>query len=406
MNMAASTSNKVFLSFRSADDINNFNRLLYLFRLTVKSHLDEELQKRDEISPALLRAIQSSNISIIIFSKNYASSSRCLDELVQILQCREINKQIVLPVFYEINPSQVRKQTGPYATAFSNFEEQFGDRMNKVHAWRAALKVATNLCGFDTQYTRMQSDLLKKIDHDLSEKINASEVNMYISIYPLGYDVCREYLSIFLQVGSDNVLVVGIAGEAKMGKTVIAKAIYDGTFRTFDGSSFLIGVGQKSKKPDGIVQLQVKLIFDLLGQMINITSVSRGVDVIKERLRHKKVLIVLDDVDDLPQLFALVGSREWFGLGSKIIITSRDLPLLRIFGVDQMFMAKGLPLPLDIQELLEPYQQSCRKVAGLKEYIQTFSYLTNEKVKYLEECLIKERRKGAIQVLLLIYTLK
>ncbi|PON87730.1 hypothetical protein TorRG33x02_164250 [Trema orientale] len=49
------------------------------------------------------------------------------------------------------------------------------------------------------------------------------------------------------------------------------------------------------------------------------------------------------------------------------------------------------------KELWEPYQQSCRKVAGLKEYIQTFSYLTNEKVKYLEECLIKERRKGAIQ---------
>ena len=207
-----------------------------------------------------------------------------------------------------------------------------------------------NFCFDEIMKTfRYQSDLLEMILYDFDEKINSSKANICISIYPLGYDVCREYLRAFLQVGSDDVLVVGIAGEAKMGKTVIAKAIYDGLFWAFDASSFLKGVGKKSKEPNGIVQLQEKLLFDLLGEMINMTSVIRGVDVIKERLYAKKVLIVLDDVDDLPQLFALVGSKKWFGMGSKIIITSTDLPLLHIFGVDQMFMAQGLPLPLDIQ---------------------------------------------------------
>ena len=148
MSKSASDSNDLFISFGSADEISNFNRLLYYLHLTAKSHLDMELEEGDETSDTLLRAIQSSKISIIVFSKNYASSSRCLDELVHILQCREINGQIVLPVFYGINPSHIRKQTGTYATAFSDLEEQFGDRMNKVHAWRAALRVATNLCGF------------------------------------------------------------------------------------------------------------------------------------------------------------------------------------------------------------------------------------------------------------------
>ena len=50
--------------------------------------------------------------------------------------------------------------------------------------------------------------------------------------------------------------------------------------------------------------------------------------MIKTRLRHKKILIVLDDVNELGQLNKLVAENNWFGLGSRVIITTRDVQLL------------------------------------------------------------------------------
>lgn len=195
---------------------------------------------------------------------------------------------------------------------------------------------------------RSHSYFVGDIARDIFEKRIPS--NLKISIYPIGYDTCYEYLSLFLEMGSNDVLMVGIEGASKMGKTMIAKAIYDDIFHAFDGSSFIKDIAQKSKQPNGLVYLQMKLLSDVLkGEKLDvITSVEIGMNEINERLRKKKILIVLDDVSNLDQLYSLVGNRKWFGKGSKIIITTRILPLLRIFGVDQIFMAQGITLPLDI----------------------------------------------------------
>ena len=83
-------------------------------------------------------------ISIVVFSENYAASSWCLDELVKILQCRT-NGQLVIPLFYNVDPSEVRNQRGNFGVALTKFEEKF---KNKVQSWRTALKEATNLAGW------------------------------------------------------------------------------------------------------------------------------------------------------------------------------------------------------------------------------------------------------------------
>lgn len=80
----------------------------------IETFVDGRLERGDEISCTLLRAIEQSKLSVIILSENYASSKWCLDELVHILQCKEMNGQIVLPVFYHVSPSDVRKQRGRY----------------------------------------------------------------------------------------------------------------------------------------------------------------------------------------------------------------------------------------------------------------------------------------------------
>lgn len=110
--------------------------------------MDDDLRTGDGTSPTFLKEIEKSKISIIIFSENYASSPWCLDELVKILECKKTQQQIVLPIFYKVDPSDVRKQTDNFGDALFNHERKFNDDTEKVLRWRAALREAVVLPGF------------------------------------------------------------------------------------------------------------------------------------------------------------------------------------------------------------------------------------------------------------------
>ncbi|KAF3445366.1 hypothetical protein FNV43_RR10542 [Rhamnella rubrinervis] len=146
----------VFLSFRGEDTHNQFASYLYaaLYDKQILCFMDHKLERGDEISPTLRKTIDESSISVIIFSENYATSTWCLDEVVQILEAKKRNGQIVMPIFYGIDPSSVRRQEGCYKVAFAALEQRFKDRMEKVHQWRAALTEAANLCGLDSKNFR------------------------------------------------------------------------------------------------------------------------------------------------------------------------------------------------------------------------------------------------------------
>lgn len=145
----------VFVSFRGQDTRNSFTSHLLkaLDDKKVVAYMDYKLENGVEIAPALLKAIEESRISVIIFSENYASSPWCLDELVHILECKEKYQQFVIPVFYRVNPSHVRYQRKSYAAAFAKHEAG-GDKMDEVLKWKSALTIAANLSGFDSDTIR------------------------------------------------------------------------------------------------------------------------------------------------------------------------------------------------------------------------------------------------------------
>ncbi|XP_050377395.1 disease resistance protein RUN1-like [Argentina anserina] len=116
----------VFLSFRGRDTRLGFTYNLYkaLDREKIKTFYDDRTLKRGEnISAALLQAIELSKISLVICSENYGSSSWCLDELVKILECQESKKQIVIPPFYKVDPSHVRHQYGNFGRSFAGLKQ-------------------------------------------------------------------------------------------------------------------------------------------------------------------------------------------------------------------------------------------------------------------------------------------
>jgi len=147
----------VFLNFRGEDTRSQFTYNLYnsLRQKGIVTFFDDGgLRRGEDITPALFKAIQNSMISIVVFSINYASSTFCLNELVKILECAKEEGRSIYPIFYEVDPSQVRHQTGIYAEALSKHEARFHSDADyeKAQTWRKALHEAANLSGWHFQH--------------------------------------------------------------------------------------------------------------------------------------------------------------------------------------------------------------------------------------------------------------
>ena len=144
----------VYLSFRGEDTGNTFTDHLYT-ALKEKGILtfreDEELETGKDISAEHLKAIETSRISVVVLSKNYASSTWCLDELVKILECQRELGQMVFPVFYHVDPVEVRCQQGSFAEAFVEHEERFKENLETVETWRSALTQVASRSGWHLQ---------------------------------------------------------------------------------------------------------------------------------------------------------------------------------------------------------------------------------------------------------------
>ncbi|KAF7849946.1 hypothetical protein BT93_L0097 [Corymbia citriodora subsp. variegata] len=358
--MAASSNQKryyhVFLSLRGKDVCNNFLNHLYaaLDQKGIHTFVDcEELKKGEEISRVPMRVIEESRIAIIIFSEDYASSPWCLGEVAKIMECKERNGLTVFPVFYKVEPSEVRKGRLSYGRAMAKHESQFGKDSEKVKKWKKALHDAGSLSGWDMN-DRDEAELIQCIVGELSIHLNRRP--MHVPKYPVRIDSLVQELiqRIQQESGDDDVLKIGVWGQGGIGKTTIAKALYNAMERQFQICSFLERVREKSNQSNGLVHLQKDLLSDILGHETSMfCSVEGGISLIQERLSYKKVLLVLDDVDEKNQLNALARECNWFGRGSRIIITSRDKHLLTAHGINYVHEVR----PLKHNEALDLFGQ-------------------------------------------------
>ncbi|KAL6200170.1 hypothetical protein ACLB2K_029952 [Fragaria x ananassa] len=207
----------VFLSFRGEDT-----------RKGVVSHLYDELQNRSgiktfkddirlevgaPISPSLLKAIEDSRFAIVVLSPNYASSAWCLDELKHIFRCMK-GKDRILPLFYFVDPSDVRNQRGSFQTAFAVHEKKYKKYHEKVKEWRDALSSVGNLSGWNADKFQSETELVKHIVEDMRRKV--------VQIPP---PIIADFVSTRLHVPDEiskevenKVISVGPYGSNKEGK--------------------------------------------------------------------------------------------------------------------------------------------------------------------------------------------
>ncbi|KAL9432015.1 hypothetical protein AB3S75_027096 [Citrus x aurantiifolia] len=383
--MAASSSSsciyEVFLNFRGEDTRKSFTCHLYdnLYeRKNIKTFIDdEELRRGDEISPALLNAIEGSKISVVIFSKDYASSKWCLNELVKILECKNTNGQIIIPVFYEVSPSDVRHQTGVFGDGFYKLEQQFKEKPEMVQKWRDALKETSHLAGHESTKFRHDAQLVNKIVEDVLKKMEKITVSTDSSNGLVGLNSRIEQIKPLLCMDLwDTVQIVGIWGMGGIGKTTLAEAIFDQFSGEFDGKYFAKNVRRKSETGGGLEELQKEMLSTKLSEKLEVDGPNIP-QFTKERLRRMKVLIVLDDVNKDEQLEGLIGGLDQYGPGSRIVVTTRDKRVLEKFGVEKIYRVNGLKFD-------EAFEHFCNFAFKEKHCTEDLNWHSQRVVEYAD----------------------
>ncbi|KAH9725831.1 ADP-ribosyl cyclase/cyclic ADP-ribose hydrolase [Citrus sinensis] len=364
----------VFLSFRGEDTRKSFtdhlyaalkNKGIFVFRD------DKELEKGGSISPGLLKAIEESRISVIVLSKNYASSTWCLDELAKIVECKN-NEDQILPIFYDVEPTLVRKQTASFGEAFAKHEEVFKNNVEKVQKWRDALKVVANKSGWELKDSN-ESEFIEEIVNVISSKIRTE---LEIPKELVGIESRLEKLKVHMDTRSNDVRMIGIWGMGGLGKTTLARVVYDLISHEFDGSSFLADVREKCDKEGSVISLQKQLLSDLLKLADNnVRNVYDGINMLRVRLRRKKVLVVIDDATHPDHLRRLVGEPDWFGPGSRIIITTRNEHLLKLHRVKKVYKLEALTND-------EAFRLLCLKAFDTHKPLEEYVELAKSVVRY------------------------
>nr|XP_028962312.1 TMV resistance protein N [Malus domestica] len=355
----------VFLSFRGEDTRRGFTDHLYkqLEARGIRTFRDEpNLERGTYINPELLKAIDQSRSAIIVLSTNFASSSWCLRELTHIVRCMKEKKRN-FPIFYGVDPSDVRHQRGSFGEAFAEHEVNYREHMEEVNEWRKSLKRVANLAGWNSKDCRYDTELIQGIVNTLWEGVHPTLSMLDSSERFVGIDSKRKEIDLLLETDANDVRFIGIWGMGGVGKTTLARLVYERISHDFEGSSFLANVREVCSK-DGIVHLQKQLLSEILGENnIQIWNAYSGITRMSRCLCNKKVLLILDDVDQLDQLEKLVKQKEWFGFGSRVIVTTRDERLLVEHGIEMVYEVK----PLTQDEALFLFSRKAFKDDELEE---------------------------------------
>ncbi|XP_013606146.1 PREDICTED: disease resistance protein RPS6-like isoform X2 [Brassica oleracea var. oleracea] len=335
----------VFPSFSGEDVRQTFlsHLLKELDRKLISAFKDSEIKKSQSIGPELEQAIRDSRIAVVIFSKNYASSSWCLDELLEIKKCKDIFGQLVIPIFYRLDPTHVRKQTGDFGEVFDKTcHIKTEDKKNQ---WKQALTDVANIHGYHSRNWGNEAKMIEHIANDVLNKFLSTASKDFNDF--VGIDDHIAKMSVLLHMECEEVRMVGIWGSSGIGKTTIARALFSRLSRHFQSSIFIdrafisksMEIYSRGNPDDYNMKLNLQRNF--LSEILDKKDIKIDhLGALAERLKYHKVLVIIDDLDDQVVLDTLAGQAQWFGRGSRIIAITKDKHILTAHGINHIYEVK------------------------------------------------------------------
>ncbi|KAF8006483.1 hypothetical protein BT93_K0702 [Corymbia citriodora subsp. variegata] len=256
-------------------------------------------------------------------------------EVEQMWDCSKSNGQTIIPIFYDICPSHVKHQDGNFGASFKQHEKD-GVNSNTIQRWKEVLRNIVGLSGYvrdnidgghESKLVRIVlrrvRQALKKDEQCVPDKLFGIDLHVEEVMRKLGVNNDEQAI----KVCGEDVYVVGICGMPGVGKTTLAKVVFNEMYMMFEECSFLGDIDS-----EGVVSSQEKLIADLQKEKCApLKSHDEGTKTIASLFTNMKVLIVLDNVCEVEQIEALAGKLSWFGPGSRIIVTTKNKNVLKGF---------------------------------------------------------------------------
>ncbi|KAF2590001.1 hypothetical protein F2Q70_00040750 [Brassica cretica] len=264
--------------------------------------------------------LEKSKACVVVFSEKYSSSKPCLEELVKVTERRRNDGGLaVVPVFYRATKSSVKKLIS-----------KSNDLTNE---WRSALLQVVDLPGHASYATQSESDLVEEIVADVREKLNATEnIGMHSKLLKIENSLRKKPC---------GVRRIGLWGMAGIGKTTLAKAIFDQMSCDYEASCFVKDF-HKEFHDKGLYSLLEEHFGKTLREEFGVNSPVTRPILLRKVLGHKRVLVVLDDVRKCLDAESFLGGLNWFSPVSLIIITSRDKQVFSLCQVEQIYEVPGL----------------------------------------------------------------
>ncbi|GLJ33817.1 hypothetical protein SUGI_0679920 [Cryptomeria japonica] len=333
----------------------------------------KELELGDCLPKEIEDAMQNASLHLAIFSENYAQSPWCLAELSFMLK----SGAPIVPVFYHVKPDDVRYAKGVYAKAFSRHEEKGRYTSEKLQEWKNALQNVSYNVGHIVSDKDDEGRLLKNIVSSVLKVIQY--VPLVVAKHPVGLDeAVKDFEMTTLQSADSHhpVQIVGIWGMGGSGKTTLAKQIYNNKYTSMERCSFILDVRDAAAK--GVLhKKQKKLLEDLGLKDVRVDDIEEGKGMLACRLRSVQVLIVVDDVDNVEQLDALLPNKDGLGWGSLIVVTTRELDVLRSWGISSIYKMKKLDAPHAKQLFCWHAFLNSSPLAGFEDLVENFLDVCN-----------------------------
>lgn len=304
-------------------------------RAFVKSTEGEEEEVLDGRTK---HAISTAKLHLAIFSKEYARSPKCLSELYEMVK----NGKKVFPLFFDVEPSDARWIKRSYAEAFQRHGRQQRFHIETLNNWKDALHAVSLITGWElAQFKGQEGKLLKKVVQDVLKEVN--DVPLEVAKFPVGLSKRVEKLEALLLSNPDGnkATVVGIVGMGGVGKTTLAKAVYNRIRSNFRATTFLHDVKELIDR-DGLTAVQEIILTDLLRFDCKIRNIDEGKVFLRRRLnKAKNILIVLDNVDNFDQLDALMVTKV-LGPSCRVLVTTRVKRILELAQISMIYEATRL----------------------------------------------------------------